>query len=211
MMKLYFFPIAPNPTKVRLYLAEKAALGFAIPLEQIPVDLLAKQQRSPAHLARNPFGTLPVLELDSGEHLVESLVIIDHLEALHPEPTMFGDDPVRRSLARQIERVADLGVLLPIGSIVHATDSPVGYPPNPAVADHQRKRLPPSLRYLEGLLADGRPFLAGDRPTVGDCTLAAALQFGRFRKLAFLDAFPGLAAWDERYRMRETARSVLVV
>lgn len=211
MLKLYFFPIAPNPTKVRLYLAEKAALGFAIPLEQVTVDLLAKQQRSPAHLARNPFGTLPVLELDSGEHLIESLVIIDHLEALYPEPTMFGDDPVRRSLARQIERIADLGVLLPIGSIVHATDSPVGYPPNPAVADYQRKRLPQSLRYLEGLLADGRSFLAGERPTVADCTLAAALQFGRFRKLAFLDGFPGLSTWDERYRKRETARSVLVV
>lgn len=210
-MKLYVFPIAPNPTKVRLYLAEKAALGFTVPLEQVTVNLLEKQQRSPEHLARNPFGTLPVLELDSGKNLIESLVIIDHLEALHPSPSMFGDEPETRSLARQIERIADLGVLLPIGAIVHATDSPVGYPSNPAVAEYQRKRLPPSLRYLEGLLADGRPFLAGDRPTVGDCTLAAALQFGRFRKLAFLDGFPGLSAWDARYRARETARSVLVV
>lgn len=210
-MKLYVFPVAPNPTKVRLYLAEKAALGFRIPLEEVTVDLLARQQRSPEHLARNPFGTLPVLELDSGRHLIESLVIIDHLEALHPSPAMFGDDPEIRSYARQIERIADLGVLLPIGSIVHATDSPVGYPPDPAVAEHQRKRLPPKLRHLEDLLADGRPFLAGDRPTVGDCTLAAALQFGRFRKLDFLDGFPGLSAWDARYRARETARSVLVV
>jgi glutathione S-transferase len=210
-MKLYVFPIAPNPTKVRLYLAEKAALGFRIPLEEVTVDLLARQQRSPEHLARNPFGTLPVLELDSGRPLIESLVIIDHLEALHPSPAMFGDDLEQRSLARQIERIADLGVLLPIGAIVHATDSPVGYPANPVVAEYQRKRLPPSLRFLESQLADGRPFLAGDRPTVGDCTLAAALQFGRFRKLDFLDGYPGLAAWDARYRARETAKSVLVL
>jgi glutathione S-transferase len=209
-MKLYVFPIAPNPTRVRLYLAEKAALGCRIPIEEVTVDLLERQQRSPEHRARNPFGTLPVLELDSGRHLIESLVIIDHLEAMHPSPAMFGEDPEMRSIARQIERIADLGVLLPIGAIVHATDSPVGYPANPPVAEYQRKRLPSSLRYLEGLLDDGRPFLAGERPTVGDCTLAAALQFGRFRKLEFLDGYPGLSAWDARYRARETARSVLV-
>ena len=210
-MKLYTFPVAPNPTKVRLYLAEKAALGCTIELEEVTVNLVEREHRSAEHIARNPFGTLPVLELDSGARLIESLVIVDHLEALHPSPSMFGDALEQRSLARQIERIADLGVLLPIGAIVHATDSPVGYPANPAVAEHSRKRLTQPLRHLEGLLADGRPFLAGERPTVGDCTLAAALQFGRFRKLAFLDGSPRLAAWDERYRARESARSVLVV
>lgn len=210
-MKLYVFPVAPNPTKVRLYLAEKAALGCTIELEKVTVNLVEREHRAAAHLARNPFGTLPVLELDSGVRLIESLVIIDHLEALYPAPSMFGEALEQRSLARQVERIADLGVLLPIGTIVHATDSPVGYPANPAVAEHARKRLTQPLAYLEGLLADGRPFLAGERPTVGDCTLAAALQFGRFRKLAFLDESPRLAAWDERYRARETARSVLVV
>lgn len=210
-MKLYTFPVAPNPTKVRLYLAEKKALGGPIPLEEVTVNLIEKQQRTPSHRARNPFGTLPVLELDSGRYLIESLVIIDHLEALYPKPSMFGEDLEARSFARQIERIADIGVLIPIGQIVHATDSPVGYPANPAVADYFRKRLPKSLDYLEGLLADGRPFLAGERVTVGDCTLAAALQFGRFRKLSFLEEYPGLSVWDAHYRARETAASVLVM
>ena len=210
-MKLFTFPVAPNPTKVRLYLAEKRALGVQVPLEEITVDLIEKQQRTPEHRARNPFGTLPVLELDSGRHLIESLVIIDHLEALHPEPSMFGDDPEARSFARQIERIADLGLLIPIARIVHATDSPVGYPPNPAVVDYYRERLPRSLDYLEGLLADGRPHLAGERVTVGDCTLAAALQFGRFRKLSFLDDHPRLSTWDAAYRRRATARAVLAL
>jgi len=210
-MKLYTFPVAPNPTKVRLYLAEKRALGGHIPLEEVTVDLIAKQHRTPEHRARNPFGTLPVLELDSGQHLFESLTIIDHLEALYPSPAMFGDDPEARSFARQIERIADLRVLIPIGGIVHATDSPVGYPPDPTIAEYWRKRLPRNLDYLEGLLADGRSFLAGERITVGDCTLAAALQFGRFRKFSFVDDRPRLAAWDTAYRARATARSVLVL
>jgi glutathione S-transferase len=210
-MKLYVFPIAPNPTKVRLYLAEKAALGGRIDLEEVTVNLLEREQRSAGHKARNPFGTLPVLELDSGRFLIESLVIIDYLERLHPEPTMFGADPESWAHARQLERIADIGVLIPIGRIVHTTDSPVGYPANPAVAAYYRERLRPSLAYLESQLSDGRPFLAGERVTVADCTLAAALQFGRFRKLAFLDESPRLAAWDERYRAREAVRSVFVV
>jgi glutathione S-transferase len=209
MMKLYVFPVAPNPTKVRLYRAEKAAAGFLIPLDEITVNLIEKKQRSPEHLARNPFGTLPVLETDSGRFLIESLPIIDHLEELHPAPSMFGPDPEARALARQIERIAD--VLIPIARIVHATDSPVGYPANPAVATYYRERLPRSLDYLEELLGDGRPFLAGDRVTVGDCTLAAGLQFGRFRKLGFLDSYPRLAQWDARYRARPASASVLVV
>lgn len=211
-MKLYVFPVAPNPTKVRLYLAEKAAAGCRIPLEEITVDLLAKAQRSPEHLARNPFGTLPVLETDAGHRLIESLVIIDYLEDLFPDPPLFGADPESRALARQIERIADLAVLLPIARIVHATDSPVGYPPNPAVAAYyRREKLPRSLAHLEGLLADGRSWLAGERVTVADCTLAAGLQFGRFGKLDFVAEHPRLAAWDARYRARPTAQGILVV
>ena len=209
-MKLYTFPVAPNPTKVRLYLAEKAAAGCRIPLEEISVNLIEKSQHSPEHRARNPFGTLPVLETESGRFLIESLVIIDYLEEGFPTPSMFGSDPEARALARQVERIADIGVLIPIARIVHATDSPVGYPANPAVAEYYRERLPRNLAYLEGLLTDGRPFLAGEQVTVGDCTLAAALQFGRFRKLAFLDGHPWLEAWDVRFRSRATARSVLV-
>lgn len=210
-MKLYVFPVAPNPTKVRLYLAEKAAAGCRVPLEEVTVNLVQKEQRSAEHRARNPFATLPVLETDSGRHLIESLSIIDLLEELHPKPSMFGETPEARAVARQIERIADLGVLIPVGSIIHATDSPVGYPANPPVADYFHGRLPAKLDYLEDLLSDGRPWLAGERVTVADCTLAAALQFGRFRKIDPLGERAGLRAWDERFRGRESARAILVV
>lgn len=210
-MKLFTFPVAPNPTKVRLYLAEKAAAGTPIPLEEVSVNLVEREQWTPEHRARNPFGLLPVLETDSGAHVIESLVIIDYLEDLFPAPSMFGADPESRACARQTERIADLGVLVPLGGLVHATKSPVGYPANPPVADYFRARLPNALGYLESLLDDGRLFLSGDRVTVGDCTLAAALQFGRFRKIDPLGDFPRLRAWDARYREREAAKRVLVL
>ena len=210
-MNLYCFPIAPNPTKVRLYLAEKRGGGAEIDVTEVMVDLRGGEQKQPAHLARNPFGKLPVLELPDGSYLLESLCIIDYLEELHPEPPLIGRDPTERARVRELERVADLGVLLPVGRIVHATNSPLGLPPNPEVAEYFRSLLPGALRFLEQRLADDRPFLAGDSPTIADCTLQAALQFARFGGVKIDPEFQRLARWDTAYRDRATARSVLVL
>src|SRR5436190_15498164 len=148
-MKLYVFPIAPNPTKVRLYLAEKTAGGAMIDLPQVTVNLLEGEQRGPAHLARNPFGRLPVLELDDRSYLIESLAIIEYLEECHPDPPMIGRTALERARVREVERIAELGVLLPVGRIIHATNSPLGLAPNPGVAAHARSVLPDALRVLD--------------------------------------------------------------
>jgi glutathione S-transferase len=210
-MKLYVFPIAPNPTRVRLYLAEKAAGGARIELEQVTVDLRVGQQRSPDHLARNPFGRLPVLELEDGTHLTESVAIIEYLEELHPDPPLIGADPRTRARVRELERIAELGVLHPVARILHATRSPLGLPPNLEVAAHARTLLPPALAVLDARLADGRPFVAGERPTIVDGTLAAALQFARFGEVEIDPRYEALARWDRSYRERPVARSVLLV
>ncbi|UCE87834.1 MAG: glutathione S-transferase family protein, partial [Deltaproteobacteria bacterium] len=182
-MKLYVFPVAPNPTKVRLYLAEKAAGGAKIQIREVMVNLREGEQNRPEHRSRNPFGRLPVLELDDGTHLIESLAIIEYLEELHPEPPMIGSDPIERARVRELERIAELGVLFPVAHIVHATNSPLGLPPVPEIAHFFRGRLPDALRFLDERLADGRPFLAGERPSLADCTLQAAFQFARFGKV----------------------------
>ncbi len=93
-MKVYSFRSAPNPTKLRIYLAEK---GLEIPIQE--VDLAKGEQRSPEFLRKNPSGALPVLELDDGTCLAESLVIIEYLEELHPEPPMIGTTPLERAHA----------------------------------------------------------------------------------------------------------------
>ena len=208
-MKLYFFPVAPNPTKVRLYLAEKAAAGTEIELTEVLVNLPKGEQRSAEHVARNPFGRLPVLELDDGTYLIESLSIIEYLEERHPDPPLIGSDALERARVRELERIADLGVLLPAGRIVHATNSPLGLPPNPEMAAYFRGVLPEALAVLDARLADGRPFVAGDHPTIADCTLQAALQFARFGKVEIDPAFENLARWDSAYRKRPSAQAVL--
>jgi glutathione S-transferase len=210
-MKLYFFPVAPNPTKVRLYVAEKAAAGTEIALEEVLVELPKGEQKEPQHRARNPFTKLPVLELDDGTYLIESLSIIQYLEETHPDPPMIGREPLERALVSELERIADLGVLIQVGRYVHATNSPLGLPPAPEVAAQAKQALPAALEYLDRRLADGRPFLAGESPTIADCTLAAALQMARFGKVEIDPAYEQLGRWDRAYRERPCAQAVLLL
>lgn len=210
-MRLYWFQVAPNPTKVRLYVAEKNAGGAGIELEEVVVKLPKGEQNSPEHRARNPFGAVPVLELDDGSTIVESLPIIDYLEELHPEPSMWGATPRERARNRELERIAELRVMVPIARWIHATKSPVGLPPNPGVAEQAMSVLPTGLAYLDDVLADGRPFVGGEAPTVADCTLAAALQFGRFVDFSPDDDYANLHRWSDAYRERDAARARLTL
>ncbi len=208
-MKLYWFQVAPNPTKVRLYIAEKIAGGAAIEVEGVVVKLSKGEQRSPAHRARNPFESLPVLELDDGSTIVESLAIIDYLEDMVPLPPMWGLEPRERARAREMERVVEQRLLNPLIAYVHATNSPTGQPPNAQVAQWAASAWPAALWYLDQRLADGRAYLLGETVSVADCTLAAALQFARFAKVPLLEGLDALAHWDAVYRERPVARLVL--
>ena len=142
-MKLYYCPTAPNPTKVRVYIGEKG-----LELEQVLVNLVQGGQRSAKHRARSPLAKVPVLELDDGFCLTESLAIIELLEELYPDPPMIGVEPIERAQVRSIERLADLGVLLNVAHIVHATRSPLGLLPTPEIADESRRTLSKVLSNL---------------------------------------------------------------
>lgn len=209
MMKLYWFQVAPNPTKVRLYIAEKIAGGAAIEVEGVVVKLPKGEQHSAEHRARNPFASLPVLELDDGSTLIESLSIIDYLEDMYPLPPMWGLEPQERARAREVERIVEQRLLNPFAAYVHATHSPTGKPANENVAQWACEQWPEALLYLDSLLADGRSFLLGETVSVADCTLAATLQFARFSKTDLLQGLHALADWDNRYRERAVARMVL--
>lgn len=208
-MKLYMVPLGPNPTKVMLYIAEREELGVQMNIEQIVVNTVKGRHREPQHLARNPFGTLPALELDDGSHLVESLAIVHYLEDKFPENTIYQGTPEERGKARDLERVIDLRLGGPMGAFGHATNSPLGRPPEPEKAAQYLESMQTPLDYLEGLLGDGRALLAGNRVNVADCTLQSFLQFTRFVEADVFGERPLLRAWDERYRARPAAQAVL--
>lgn len=200
-MKLYTFPVAPNPSKLHFYLREK---GIEIPQEI--VNLVHGEQRSPEFLAINPLGGLPVLELDDGSHLRESLAIIEYLEELHPDPPMIGRDALERARVRSLERTIDLGVLQRIGRIVHATRSPLpGVAPNPEQAQRERQPLEAILAILDAEIGD-RPFAAGPRPTIADCTLYAGLRFGAAFGIEPEGRYPNLKRWREAFAARPSVQ-----
>jgi len=211
VVKLYTQKVAPNPTKLDLYLAEKAALGQAIPLERILVNLVKGEQRSPAIEAKTPLRRVPFLELDDGKILPESLAIIEYLEERWPEPSLIGTTLEERALVRALERSIDIDILYGVALVVHSTNSPAGYPKNPGVAAWFTASMKTPLSALNRRLSDGRPFVAGSKPTIADCSLGAALQFARFGKLELLGPYEHIGAWDRRYRAREAVRSVFVV
>ena len=209
-MKLYLLPGAPNPTKVALYVAEKEALGVDLGLETEVLNPFKGEQNTPEHLARNPFGSLPVLQTDAGNYLFESLAIMEYLEETCPEPSMWGKDTESRGLARNLERIADARMLSPSAGYVHAVNSPLGLDPNDAVAKYLQPSFKRGLEYFDKLLGDGRSWLAGDQVTIADCTLQGGLQFMRFRELEDLSEYPNVAQWSTRYRERPAAQSVLI-
>ena len=199
-MKLYYFPVAPNPTKVLIYLKEK---GIDIELQL--VDLREGQQNSPEHLARNPRGALPVLELDDGEYLTESLPIIEYLEELYPEPSMIGATPLERARTRAFERQVEVGVMNPMARYVHATNSPLGLPPRPEIAAAEWERLQNALPRIDKQIGDA-PFAAGDAPSIVDCTLFAALLFGEIFGTAVTDDFDNIRRWRSAFGERPSSQ-----
>jgi glutathione S-transferase len=208
-MKLYMVPLAPNPTKVMLYIAEREELGVDMSIEQIVVNTVKGRHKEPEHLARNPFGTVPALELDDGTYLVESLAMIDFLEDKFPNNTMYQGTPEEKGKARDMERVIDLRLGGPMGAFGHATNSPLGRPPEPEKAAQYLESMQTPLNHLETLLGDGRPLLCGDHVNVADCTLQSFLQFTRFVEADVFGDRPLLRAWDARYRARPAAQAVL--
>ena len=198
-MKLYDFSFAPNPRKVRVYLAEK---GIAVPLVQ--VNLVHGEQRTEDFLAKNPLGALPVLELDDGTVLTESLAIIHYFEELHPEPPMIGKTPLERAQVRRLEQIAHNSLLGAVGRLFHATKAPLpGATPNAALADAARAQLAAPLALFDDEIADCE-FVAGPRPTIADCTLFAALKLGEMAELE-LALGPNLLRWYEAFSQRPSA------
>ncbi len=196
-MKLYHFPPAPNPAKVLSYLREKGIDD----VELVLVDFFKGEQSSPAHRARSPRGTVPVLELDDGTCLTESLAIIEYLEELYPDPPMIGTTPLERARVRARERYIELNVTNRLVRLVHATDSPLGLPANPGLAESERNNLPGALSYVDELMGDG-PFVMGERPTIADCTLLAGFNFANFGGLDIHRGYPHLDAWFETFALR---------
>jgi len=203
-VKLYDNRQAPNPRRVRIFLAEK---GLAI--ETVQVDLVAREQKSEAFRRKNPLGSIPVLELDDGICIAESVAICRYLEELHPEPALFGRSALGRARVEMWNRRVELGLLGPVGQVwVHGSPLTARLLTQiPAAAELNRGVVARFLAWLDRELAD-REFLAGEAFSVADITALCTLDFATgLVKITVDPALANLARWHAGVSARPSSRA----
>ncbi len=208
-MKIYNHPLAPNPRRLRIFVAEK---GLKIPYED--VDIFAGQSRTPEFLKKNPAGGLPVLELDDGTCISESVAIARYLEALYPEPNLFGRNPREAADIEMWSRRMELSLFGPLGRAFQNTSpvfaSPVFAGRIKQFKDYGAAQLEYAknqLVWLDGQLK-GREFIAGPRYTMADIHALTAIIFGQqMLDLKIDPALKELARWHASVSSRPSANA----
>jgi glutathione S-transferase len=203
-MKIYEDARAPNPRRLRIFLAEK---GLKIPTEQ--VDIFARKNRTPEMLAKNPAGGLPFIELDDGAHLAESVAICRYLEGLHPEPNLMGKENREQAFIEMWNRRMELNLFAPVARAFQHT-SEIFKPilkQFPEYGETQREITRQQLQWLDAQIGN-KPFIAGDRFTIADITALVAVDFGA--QLAGVPMDPSLknlARWHQSVSSRPSAKA----
>jgi glutathione S-transferase len=203
-MLLYHDTRAPNPRRVRIFMAEK---GVAYDTIEVSID--AHANLTPEFRKKNPLALLPVLELADGRILRESMAICRYVEELYPEPNLFGGDPWERAQIEQWNRHAELELLIPITQLFRNTNKYWNgrIKQAPEYGDILREVIAGRFDWVDGELAS-RPFLAGPRFTVADITALCAIDFGKVSSIRINAAtHPNLAAWHARITGRPSAKA----
>lgn len=202
-MKIYDTQGAPNPRRVRVFLAEK---GIEVPFEQ--VDIGKAVNRQPDFLKINPLAGVPVLELDDGTHIAESVAICRYFEETKPEPPLFGAGAKERALVEMWNRRMEIAVMMPIADAFRQRhDFFKGRIRQvPEYAEAQRLNALERLAWLDGELAN-RQFIAGDRYSIADITALIAIDFGKVSKIGILPEQKNLARWHAEVSARPSAKA----
>jgi glutathione S-transferase len=200
-VRILEFRAAPNPRRVRIFLAEK---GLSVPYEQ--VDIARGENRQPPFLARNPLGTVPVLELDDGSSLAESVAICRYFEALHPEPPLIGTSALDAARVEMWNRRMELELFAPIAQVFRNTHAffKGRIEQVPEYGEVCRRSVAKRMEWLDGELA-ARPFVAGERYTIADITLLCGIDFGRPSGIRIAPEQKNLARWHEAVSARPSA------
>mgnify|MGYP002528374840 CR=1 FL=1 len=203
-MKLYTFAGAPNPRRVHIYLAEK---GIDVPFEK--VDIMKRENRTPEFIRRvNSMGSLPVLELDDGTHIAESIAICRYFEALHPDPPLFGTSPLERGMVEMWIRRIELNFMMPVGMVwVHGSPltKAVVKQQIPEMAELNRDVVRSYFKFLDRHLEEN-DFLAGDGFSVADIVALTTMEFAaRLNDLPHSEEQKNLSRWYDAVSARPSA------
>lgn len=203
-MLLYHDPRAPNPRRVRIFLAEKN-----VSYDTIEVLIADRAHQTDDFRRKNPLSLLPVLELPDGRILRESMAICRFIEEEHPEPNLFGRDAWERAQIEMWNRHAELELLLPIAQVFRNSHQFwVGrIKQAPEFAEIMREQLSLRFDWLDGELGR-RAYMAGERFSVADITALCAIDFGRVSSIKLnAETHPNLVAWHKRVSERPSTKA----
>jgi len=194
---------APNPRKVRIFLAEK---GITIPIAR--VRMMQREHKAAEFVKKNSLGQVPVLELDDGTCISESLAICRYLEELHPTPALFGRNPLERALTEMWIRRAEFRLWNPMGQVwINADPRTAAVNPNQFkdFGEHSRKLVANAMRWIDRELSDGREFLVDSYFSMADIVLLCGIDFAKFVEMDVPSDSPNLRAWHARVSARPSA------
>lgn len=201
-MKLYNSNLAPNPRRVRIFLAEK---GLSAPF--VDVDLARLEQKTTVFSDINPFQGVPTLELDDGTVIAESIAICRYFEEMHPEPPLFGTGARERAEVEMWQRRLELYLLFPIAQAYRHSHPAAKVLESPQIAEwaevNRAKALTAMARFDDSLR--DRPFICGERYSVADITGLVALDFVRPARIQIPESLVNLRRWREALAARPSA------
>jgi glutathione S-transferase len=203
-MKLYDTPLAPNPRRVRWFMAEKGIDD----IEVVTLNLMEGQHKTPEYLAKAGLANVPALELDDGTTITESIAICRYLESRYPEPNLFGRTPQETAVIEMWTRRAEMLVATPIMMGVRHSHPAMSALEQqvPAIAEHNIAGGLRALKVLDRRLAES-PWLGAERLTIADIVAFVGLDFGRMIKLKPPEELKNLARWAEAMRARPAAKA----
>jgi len=203
-MKLYQNRQAPNPRRARMFMSEKGVDFDAI--EIVELDLSAGDNISAEHKHRNPMGGVPVLELDDGTYLSESMAISRYYEALHPEPPLMGVGALEQATIEMWNRRMELNFFMPVGMAFrhtsgHFSDREAVCPEWGEITLKGARKM---FSFLNNHLANNE-YIAGESFSVADITALCTVDFARVIKLRIDDEQPHLRRWYDTVSARPSA------
>ena len=209
-MKLYDYHRAPNPRRVRIFLAEKG-----IELEKVEIDLGSKQQMEAGFRSLNSRLSVPALELDDGSILTESVAICRYLEETHPKPALFGTGAFGKATVEMWHRRVELEGLIPISEAVRnsveffagrAMPGPLDFEQIPELAERAKKRVTFFYNMLDKRLTDST-YIAGDEFSIADIAALVGIDFAKVIKRRIGDNQVALQRWHNEVSARPSAKA----
>ena len=209
-MKLYDCQMAPNPRRVRVFLAEK---GVDIPKTE--VSIIEGENLKPEYLAVNPRGLLPTLELDDGDRIDETIAICRYIEETQPEPNLMGRDALEKAQIESWQRHMEFDGLNPTGEMFRNSFDPFknrGLPglenvqAIPELAVRGKAGVERFYERLEQRLSQST-YIAGERYTVADITALCVVDFASFAKMGIPEANTNTKRWHADVSARPSAKA----